>query len=202
MANALLERLERGSSGPRSRRARAEPGNAANPFRTGMQQARSSERSKPSRWWKSTRAERDVYRVEPAHRREVATPTGSGRTENKRREGTTRAKPRRGGPGDRSRLRVGALKATLSSWRTRQVFHCATLRRVRRRKTPRVRAAMRKAEGGAAKFQRAATASDRMRTHSSRERCVGPEPRRAGQHHERCRHGFGRGERLSHLESL
>jgi hypothetical protein len=38
------------------------------------------ERSKPSRWWESTRTERDVQRVEPAHRREVATPTGSRRS--------------------------------------------------------------------------------------------------------------------------
>lgn len=46
-------------------------------------------------------------------------------------------------------------------------------KRVRRGKTPRVDAVTRKAEGGAAKFQRAATASDRMRMHCSRDRCVG-----------------------------
>jgi hypothetical protein len=44
-----------------------------------------------------------------------------------------------------------------------------TTRRVGHGKTPRTTAAMHKVEGGAAKFQRAATASDWMRTHSSRE---------------------------------
>jgi hypothetical protein len=102
--------------------ARAGPGNAANPFRTGMQHARSPERSKPSRWWKSTRAEQDVQRVELAHRRKVATPAGSGRTGTKRMKGATRAKPRRGGPGDWSRSRAGALKMAPSPWRTRSVF--------------------------------------------------------------------------------
>jgi len=39
-----------------------------------------------------------------------------------RKKGGTRAKPRRGGSGDRSRASVGALQAKPSSWRTRQVF--------------------------------------------------------------------------------
>lgn len=86
-----------------------------------------SVRRKPSRRWKSARTERYVHRVEPARRRKVATPTGSGRTGDRTggRE-PTRVKPKRGGSGDRSRTRAGAPKVAPSPRRTRQVYNAHT----------------------------------------------------------------------------
>jgi hypothetical protein len=82
------------------------------------------------------------------------------------------------------------------------VFHMQAPRAGWAQEDPEGQVATPKAEGGAVKFQRAATASDRMRTHCSRERCVGPEPRRAGQHHGCWRRGPRHDEQLSHLEPL
>jgi hypothetical protein len=99
------------------------PGNAANPVRIGLQYRPSPRAEQAVEVVGIHEDGTHVQRVEPAHRREAATPTGSGRTGWNRRQGSTRAKPRRGGPGDWSRWRAGALKVTPSSRRARLVFH-------------------------------------------------------------------------------
>jgi hypothetical protein len=115
-------RLERGLSGPRSRHAEGRAGKRSEPF-----PHRDATCPEP-------RAEQTVEVVgihEDGTRCAAGgagTPKGGGNTDREwthwdhTDEGATRAKPRRGGPGDWSRSRVGALKMAPSPWRTRSVF--------------------------------------------------------------------------------
>lgn len=71
------------------------------------------ERRKPSRWCESTRAERDVQRVEPAHRRKMATSTGSGRSEDSTGGGGRRGRS----PGEADRVTDPGCELARRRWR-------------------------------------------------------------------------------------